>query len=125
MLLSVVCVMGFVLVVLVLVDIEFIMWGRVFDEELLLGDLCIVFDNLYRFVVLVVKFVFFVLLLLIFFIIYCMNVNEFSYLIVRNIYYELERFVMILLFFICLVEVVFCLFYVLFLLDYYGMFYEF
>lgn len=120
-----VCVMGFFLVVLVFVDIEFMIWGIDINENLLLNDLCVIFDNLFRFVVVVVKLMLLFLLLLIFMIIYWINVNEFYYLVVRNIYYELENFVMILLFLSCLFEVVVCLFYVFFLLDYYGMFYEF
>ena len=124
MLSSVACVMGLVSAVLALVDIELTTRGRVSDEELSPGDLRTALDNPYRLAALVVKSVLSVLSLLTSFTIYRMNVNELSYLIVRNIYHESERFVMTSLFPTCLVEVVLCLFHVPPLLDYYGMPYE-
>ncbi|XP_058960695.1 intermediate conductance calcium-activated potassium channel protein 4 isoform X3 [Pocillopora verrucosa] len=124
MLSSVACVMGLVSAVLALVDIELTTRGRVSDEELSPGDLRTALDNPNRLAALVVKSVLSVLSLLTSFTIYRMNVNELSYLIVRNIYHESERFVMTSLFPTCLVEVVLCLFHVPPLLDHYGMPYE-
>ncbi|XP_022796449.1 intermediate conductance calcium-activated potassium channel protein 4-like isoform X2 [Stylophora pistillata] len=124
MLSSVACVMGLISAVLALVDIELTTRGRVSEEELSPGDLRTALDNPFRLAAVVVKSVLSVLSLLTSFTIYRMYVNELSYLIVRNIYHESERFVMTSLFPTCLVEVALCLFHVPPLLDYYGMPYE-
>lgn len=124
MLSSAACVMGLLSVVLALVDIELTMQGTDSNEDLSPSDLRAVLDNPYRLAAVVVKSILSVLSLLTSITIYRINVNELSYLVVRNIYHESEKFIMTSLFPSCLLEVVLCLFHVPPLLDYYGMPYE-
>lgn len=124
MLSSAACIMGLLSVVLALVDIELTIRGTDTNENLSPNDLRAVLDNPFRLAAVVVKSMLSVLSLLTSITIYRINVNELSYLVVKNIYHESENFVMTSLFPSCLLELAVCLFHVPPLLDYYGMPYE-
>ena len=114
------CVMGLLSAGLALADMELSIRGRDANGTLPRNNLDEILANPYRLAAIAVKSVLSVFSVLTCTTIYRMYSNELSYLVVRNIYHESERFFMTSLFPSCLLETLVCLFHVPPLLDYHG-----
>lgn len=117
--------MGLVAAILALIDIELTIRGNVESIEYLSPkDLRLIFSNPFRVAAVVVKSLLSALSILTSITVYQLSHNELKYLVVRNIYYETERFYMTSLFQSCLLEVIVCFIHVPPLADHYGLPYE-